>query len=68
MVRAGSLWWETADRYVTQSPEVRLRSWWDFDAVNAVNVRAARNHEYTVPSSEVADGDEVAFFPPVTGG
>ena len=38
------------------------------EAVLAVNVRAARNHEYTEPSSEVADGDEVAFFPPVTGG
>ena len=32
------------------------------------NVLAARNMEYVDPSSPVADGDEVAFFPPVTGG
>lgn len=32
------------------------------------NVLAAKNMEYTSFDSEVADGDEVAFFPPVTGG
>lgn len=32
------------------------------------NVLAARNMEYVQLSSPVADGDEVAFFPPVTGG
>jgi len=32
------------------------------------NVLAAKNMEYTALSSPVADGDEVAFFPPVTGG
>jgi len=32
------------------------------------NVLAARNMEYVDVSSPIADGDEVAFFPPVTGG
>lgn len=32
------------------------------------NVLAARNMEYVELSSTVAEGDEVAFFPPVTGG
>ena len=33
-----------------------------------VNVRAARNHDYVEPGVALADGDEIAFFPPVTGG
>jgi len=32
------------------------------------NVLAARNMEYVGPDSILAEGDEVAFFPPVTGG
>jgi len=31
-------------------------------------VRAARNQEFAAPATPVQDGDEVAFFPPVTGG
>ena len=31
-------------------------------------VRVAVNHEMAHPSTPVAPGDEVAFFPPVTGG
>ncbi len=31
-------------------------------------VRAAVNQEFATPATAVADGDEVAFFPPVTGG
>jgi molybdopterin synthase sulfur carrier subunit len=34
----------------------------------AHNVLAARNMEYAAFSTPVAEGDEVAFFPPVTGG
>ena len=33
-----------------------------------VNLLAAVNLEYAQPGQAVADGDEVAFFPPVTGG
>jgi len=32
------------------------------------NTLIAINHEYAKPADRVADGDEVAFFPPVTGG
>ena len=32
------------------------------------NLLAAVNQEYAQLSSPVEDGDEVAFFPPVTGG
>lgn len=32
------------------------------------HVLIAVNHEYADRDSIVADGDEVAFFPPVTGG
>jgi molybdopterin synthase sulfur carrier subunit len=37
------------------------------DALPA-NVLAALNQEYATPEQPVHDGDEVAFFPPVTGG
>ena len=32
------------------------------------NVRAALNQDMVAPGAAVKDGDEVAFFPPVTGG
>lgn len=32
------------------------------------NLRAAINPRMVDPAATVADGDEVAFFPPVTGG
>jgi molybdopterin synthase sulfur carrier subunit len=31
-------------------------------------VRAAVNQVFAPPDAPIADGDEVAFFPPVTGG
>lgn len=31
-------------------------------------VRAAVNQDFATPETPVNDGDEVAFFPPVTGG
>lgn len=38
------------------------------DAALPAHVLCAVNYEYVSPQEEVADGDEVAFFPPVTGG
>lgn len=35
---------------------------------NARFVRAAVNHEFATLETAVKPGDEVAFFPPVTGG
>lgn len=32
------------------------------------NILTAINMEYVKPEARVKDGDEVAFFPPVTGG
>ena len=32
------------------------------------NILIARNQEYCDADTLVADGDEIAFFPPVTGG
>lgn len=32
------------------------------------NLLCAANQEYVNPDAVVRDGDEVAFFPPVTGG
>lgn len=29
---------------------------------------AARNHRYATPATPVEPGDEIAFFPPVSGG
>lgn len=35
---------------------------------NPTAIRAAINQDFASPGDAVADGDEVAFFPPVTGG
>lgn len=35
---------------------------------NRRSIRAAVNQDFATPDAPVADGDEVAFFPPVTGG
>jgi molybdopterin converting factor subunit 1 len=36
--------------------------------LGAVRVRFAVNEAYVEPTYRLADGDEVAFFPPVSGG
>jgi molybdopterin converting factor subunit 1 len=35
---------------------------------NARSIRAAVNQEFATPDQRVGPGDEIAFFPPVTGG
>lgn len=35
---------------------------------NARTIRAAVNQDFATPDHPIAPGDEIAFFPPVTGG
>ena len=37
-------------------------------AIARIQVRIAVNERYVEPGQVLADGDEVAFFPPVSGG
>ena len=41
---------------------------WATELSGARAIRAAVNQEMAAPDTPVQDGDEVAFFPPVTGG
>ena len=41
---------------------------WGQMLMGKLKVRAAINHELVHDDAAIADGDEVAFFPPVTGG
>ena len=41
---------------------------WDREFGEGGNLRAAINYDVAREDSVVKDGDEVAFFPPVTGG
>ena len=48
-----------------------VQSAWDQSTNGMImpdNTLCAINMEYVEPTSPVCDGDEVAFFPPVTGG
>ncbi len=36
--------------------------------LQSADVQAAVNQEMAAATTQIADGDEVAFFPPVTGG
>jgi molybdopterin synthase sulfur carrier subunit len=41
---------------------------WQQMLMGKLKVRGAINHELVDDNASIADGDEVAFFPPVTGG
>ena len=41
---------------------------WQQMLMGKLKVRGAINHELVDDHAPIADGDEVAFFPPVTGG
>lgn len=68
-----------AQEEVSPPAEVRtlgaLRDWlalrgedWGQALAPGKNLRAARNQHMADADTPLADGDEVAFFPPVTGG
>lgn len=53
------------------SPEVDVAAIWSQVSDGLAmpdNTLCAINMEYVKPDTRVHDGDEVAFFPPVTGG
>ncbi|MEZ5353002.1 MAG: molybdenum cofactor biosynthesis protein MoaE [Bryobacteraceae bacterium] len=58
-VSPGSRLQDLFDRYAQSAPRLR-----DYES----SVVLARNHEFTARETEMADGDEVAFLPPVSGG
>jgi len=41
---------------------------WQQMLLGKLKVRGAINHELVDDNAQISDGDEVAFFPPVTGG
>jgi len=41
---------------------------WQQMLLGKLKVRGAINHELVDDNAKISDGDEVAFFPPVTGG
>ena len=52
-------------------PEMTAQTIWDFvvpEKKIPLNTLVAINMQYENLEATVADGDEVAFFPPVTGG
>ena len=53
------------------SDQLSAKDIWQLATNNAplrTNTLCAVNHEHTDMNHSVNDGDEVAFFPPVTGG
>ncbi len=56
---------------LTFSQAMTVRDVWQLDTIEKSipdNVLVAINMEYADLDIQVQDGDEVAFFPPVTGG
>ena len=66
---------ETPEVPETVKTTGELRDWlrtrgepWATAVANQRRIRAAVNQEMADPEDPIKDGDEVAFFPPVTGG
>ena len=64
---------ETLDAPTTVRDTAQLRAWLaargpDWAAVNAAEIRMAVNQTIAKRETLLNDGDEIAFFPPVTGG
>lgn len=59
------------ERELSLTPDMTVRAVWTAvtgEATLPPRVLCARNMDYCAPEALVAAGDEVAFFPPVTGG
>ena len=62
---------DVGDQDITASAASTVAEVWQRivgDTVPPANMLVAVNMEYTDMQAPVRDGDEVAFFPPVTGG
>ncbi len=60
-----------AERDLELSEDLTLKEVWKIVAGErgpATEVLMAVNMDYAQPETKINDGDEVAFFPPVTGG
>ena len=51
---------------ISQLADQQSQEW--FEMLTAENIRVAVNQDLINEDVEIVDGDEVAFFPPVTGG
>ena len=60
---AGSLTLLTLKAYLAKRNDT-----WQQMLMGKLKVRGAINHELVDDNAKITDGDEVAFFPPVTGG
>ena len=61
----------TESASIDSAPNLTVRGVWDATTNAAdypVNTLCAINMDYAHQDDTVKDGDEVAFFPPVTGG
>ena len=57
------------ETHLEQTPATVAEAWQQVtDIERPGNTLAAVNHEYVDLDHALSDGDEVAFFPPVTGG
>ncbi|HHJ39144.1 MAG: hypothetical protein AXA67_11450 [Methylothermaceae bacteria B42] len=62
--------WQIEQKTLSPKPEQTVASVWQELTGESLpdNILMAVNMEYAKPDTVVKAGDEVAFFPPVTGG